>query len=213
MIKTSLFAAIAVTTPAFAELGYTFDTDTQGWGIHNDATGLTWDGSDGSPDAGFLRARDIGDGRIWYFAAPVVDLGDLSGLYGGNIDWSIIGITGNQSSFSDRADVILVGGGLSIGINVGTQPVNGQWTSWSTAVHASSDWRMMSSLSSGALSATSATQSDMLTVLSDLQGFYIQGEYTNGGDAAGIDSVVFVPTPASAALLTLAGVATCRRRR
>ncbi len=196
---------------ASAEVVWSFDTDTQGWGTLNDAREFAWDGASGQP-AGSIRARDIGDGRIWYFSAPVVDISNAASMYGGEIAWDVLGIQGNQASFGGRADVMLVGGGLSIGIDVGAQPVNGQWTSWSAAVSEAGGWRVVTSLSSGALGA-SVTEAEIRTVLADLSGFYIQGEYTNGADRAGLDNVSFVPAPGVAVGFGMLGIAGMRRRR
>lgn len=213
MFKLATLAVIATATTALADLGYTFDADAQGWGTLNDATGFTWDGTNGSPNPGFIRARDVGTGAIWYFAAPVVDLTNLSNAYGGSISWDVLSITGAQDDFQERADVMLVGGGLMIGISTGAQPVNGQWTSSSASLHVSSPWMMVSSLANGTLSATAATAGDIQTVLGSLTGLYIQGEYTNGGDAAGIDNVqIVVPAPSAAALLALGAISQRRRR-
>ena len=197
---------------ASAGVAWSFDADAQGWGTLNDARDFAWDSNIGQP-AGAIRARDVGDGRIWYYAAPVVDISNASGFYGGAIAWNILGIQGNQTSIANRADVMLTGGGLSFGIDVDVVPVNSQWTSWSASVSEAAGWRIVSSTSSGSLSSTAATEADIRAVLADLTGFYIRGEYTNGADQTGLDNVSFVPTPGAAGLLGLFGLGAVRRRR
>ena len=197
---------------ASAGVSWGFDTDAQGWGTLNDARDFQWDGSSGQP-AGAIRARDVGDGRIWYYAAPVVDISNAASLYGGEIGWDILGIQGNQTSIVDRADVMLVGAGMQIGVDMSVQPINDQWTSWSVSVSEAAGWRAISSLANGTLSGTVVNEAIIQAVLADLQGFYIRGEYTNGADQSALDNVYFVPTPGAAGVLAVAGLGVLRRRR
>ncbi|USN98546.1 MAG: hypothetical protein H6810_10270 [Phycisphaeraceae bacterium] len=211
-MKFASLIILGVSLPAAADLSWTFDVDAAGWGTLNDATAFTWDGALGNP-VGAIRARDVGDGRIWYYAAPAGALGDISNLYGGEISWDILGIQGNQTSIPDRADVMLVGGGYQIGIDVDVVPLNGTWTSWSAGLSSAGGWELVSSVSNGVLNGDSATESQIRAVLGDLQGLYIRGEYTNGSDQTAIDNVLVVPGPGVAAGLGMGAVAARRRRR
>ena len=144
---------------------------------------------------------------------PAGDLGNLSGLYGNSISYDLIGLTGNQALLGDRADVMISGAGMTIGIDFGVQPVLNEWVSVSTVVSADLDWRVVGDFADGALSATEATMEDIQAVLADVTGLYIRGEYTNGGDAMGLDNVNLVPTPGALSLLSVAGLLIARRRR
>lgn len=199
--------------PAAAQLS-TFDSDNEGWSTLNDATNLTWDAAVGNPP-GAIHATDLGQGDIWYFSAPAPYLGNQVSLYTGSLNWDILGLTGNQTSLPGRADVILTGGGFSIGIAPGVQPVLGQWTSWSVPLDAAAaDWREVSSLSGGTLSATPVTGPQFLAILSDLTAIHIRGEYTNtGGDRTALDNVALIPAPGAATLALLALSTTATRRR
>tara|TARA_R110000868_G_scaffold241497_2_gene496277 strand:+ start:14512 stop:15153 length:642 start_codon:yes stop_codon:yes gene_type:complete len=201
----------AITSPALAGISYTFDSDAQGWGIFSDGRDFQWDGTIGNNGLGAIRAVDITAGNYWFFSAPTTDLGDLSALYGNSISYDILGIQGNQN-IDDRADIILSGGGIQIGIAAGVAPVLGQWTSWDILVDASADWKIVSSATSATLSSTDATEADFQTVLANLSNLYIRGEYTSGGDQSAIDNVNFVPAPSTLALLGLSTVAFRRRR-
>ncbi len=205
------FGALAM--PAMAGVAYAFENDAMGWSVASDATGFTWDDTIGNNGLGAIRARDVGNGDYWYFSAPSEDLGDVSGLYGNSISYDILGITGNQSVGNGLADVVLTGSGISIGINFAVQPVNGQWVSVSTLVDETADWKIVDSFVGATLTGTDATMSDIQAVLGDLDGFYIRGEYTNGGDASAIDNVDFVPSPSALALLGMGGLMSARRRR
>jgi hypothetical protein len=195
-MKTETMLAIGVAAglacPTLGDVASTFDTGDEGWGTLNDATGFTWDANTGNPP-GAIRARDIGNGQIWYYSAPAAFLGNQS--LAATLSWDIQGIVGNQTSIPDRADVMLLGAGRVIGIDADVQPLNGPWSSWSVAFDASG-WESVSSLTSGVLSGTGVTQAELNTVLADLTGMYIRGEYTNGSDATALDNVVLTVIPA-----------------
>ena len=210
---TLILAAMgAAATLANAGLSYTFDSDDQGWSAINDTSFIGYDGAIGQPN-GALRGVDRVSGAIWYFAAPQADLGDLSGLYGNAISYDILGITGNQTSISARSDIMLSGAGLTIGIDISTQPVNGQWTTWSAMVDDASGWEYVTSTSDGTLDGNLVSESDLRAVLADLDGLFIRGEYTNGSDSTAIDNVSFVPTPGALAMISMGGLLASRRRR
>lgn len=203
-------AAAMIAGTASATIISTFDNDAEGWGILNDATNFAWSGDIGNPP-GAIRATDLAQGPIWYFSASNAYLGNKSGYYGGELSWDISLLVGNHN-LSSRADVMLVGGGMAIGIDASVDPVNGQWTSWSVALDTSSDWRHVNQLSHGTLTTNAVTAAQFQTVLADLTGLFIRGEYTNGNDAAALDNVMLLPAPGAVTLLGL-GLAARRRRR
>ncbi len=214
-MKLAATAAITgISSVSYAGVAYAFNDDAQGWGIVNDGTGFMWDGTIGNNELGAIRARDVVSGNIWLFSAPTEDLGNLSGLYNNTISYDILGITGNHTNLGgDRADIILTGAGISIGIDAGTQPVNDQWTSASALVSVDAEWRIISAFSDATLSGSLATQEQIESILADMTGLYIRGEYTNGGDATAIDNVDFIPAPSALALLSIGGLMCVRRRR
>jgi hypothetical protein len=217
MIKNSFYLvavpAIALSSVAAqADITSTFDQDVEGWSFFNDARNFIWTDAVGSPP-GAIRATDVGDGRIWYFAASSAYLGNMSSFYGGNLSWDIIGLQGSQTSIAGRADVMIAGGGLTLGLAMNVLPVLNQWTSWQATLSTDFDWRVISDIGDGIVSPTVATEAQIRDVLSDLTGLYIRGEYTNGSDSAGLDNVILTPSPASWAALGLAGLMGTRRRR
>ena len=214
-IKLAACAAIAtITSASTAGVAYAFTDGSQGWGIVNDGTGFEWDNTIGNNELGAIRARDVVSGNIWLFSAPVEDLGNLSGLYNNSISYDILGITGNHTNLGgDRADIILTGGGISIGIDAGTQPVNDQWTSASALVSVDADWRIISSFADATLTGSLATEGQIQSVLADMTGLYIRGEYTNGGDSTAIDNVDLVPAPSALALFMLSALTVTSRKR
>ena len=129
---TAGVAASVLAAAASAQVS-TFDTDAEGWGTFSDATNFTWTDAVGNP-AGAIRASDQRAGDIWFFAAPSASLGDKSDAYGQTLSWDILGLVGNQTSISPRADVMLVGGGLELGIDLGVLPLTTGWTGWEVTV-------------------------------------------------------------------------------
>jgi hypothetical protein len=173
------------------EIGSTFDVNDEGWGSLNDSQNFQWDGGIGNP-GGAIRAHDVGAGSVWYFSAPATYLGDLGGAYGQLLSWDLLGISGNHTTLPDRADVMLSGAGMTVGINVNVQPVNGVWTSWEVTIGAG-DWRVITSLGSGELGTTTVSEAQMRAVLSELTALHIRGEYTNTfGDRMALDNVRLV---------------------
>jgi len=212
-IQLTVLALATLAAPALAGVAYPFETDIMGWSIVSDGTGFMWDGTIGNGGLGAIRARDVVNGDIWLYSAPQADLGNMSGLYNSSISYDILGITGNQGIGGGLADVILTGAGISIGINFGVQPVLGQWVSASVLVSEAADWKIVNSFANATLSGTDATSANIQSVLGDLDGLYIRGEYTNGGDATALDNVDFVPAPGALALIGMGGIMITRRRR
>jgi hypothetical protein len=208
----STFAAAALTLPATATIVSTFDNDTEGWGTLNDAHSFMWTDTIGNPP-GAIRATDNTAGQWWYFAASNDYLGNKSGYYGGELSWDIMLIVGTHNS-GGRADVMLVGGGMSIGIDLAVSPVNGQWTSWSVTLDANEgDWRHVNQLTHGTLTSSVVSEAQFQTVMSSLTGLYIRGEYTTGPDAAALDNVMLIPGPGVLAMLSIGLMGIRSRRR
>jgi len=185
--------AAAATLAGGGAIESTFDADAEGWGTLNDAEDFTWTDVFGNP-GGSIRANDQAAGIWWFFSASDAYLGDKSSFLGAELSWDIYGITGSQST-TNRADVMLFGADLEIGVNIPAEPVNGAWTSWSVIIDSVADWRIVSSTANGTLTSTPATSADIQAVLADLQGLYIRGEYTSGNDASAIDNVRLAPPP------------------
>ncbi len=211
-MRLAVSASLVLASAASAQIVSTFDADDEGWGTLNDARNFTWTDALGNP-AGAIRATDATNGQIWYFSAPSAFLGNQSSFYGGSLSWDVLGITGNQTSIVDRADIMLTGGGLQLGVDLDVLPLTSGWTSWMGLIDASADWKLIDSFANGTLTATDATEGDLRTVLGSLDGLYIRGEYTNGADASAIDNVNLVPSPSALAMLGLGALGAARRRR
>ncbi|MEM1186269.1 MAG: laminin B domain-containing protein [Planctomycetota bacterium] len=210
-----LLVGTGIAATGNANVTSTFDADAEGWGTLNDATSFAWSGTEGNP-AGSVSAVDQRQGPIWYFAASSAYLGDQSASLGLDLSWDILGLVGSQTSVTNRADVMLLGGastnGAAIGIDADVIPQLDEWTPWSVTL-GGAGWQSVD-LSSGSLSGADVSEATIAAILADLAGVYIRGEYTNGSDSTALDNVsLAVPTPGAISVLVGVGLLTTRRRR
>jgi hypothetical protein len=196
---------------ASAQITSTFDAGDEGWSTINDTSSFGFDSTIGNPPGSIVGVDRVA-GDIWYFSAPAAYLGDRSGSFGLSLSWDILGVTGNQALGGDRADVFLVSGSTLIGLDLDVTPSTTEFTSV-TATLDGVGWEFVSS-TNGATNGTAVDAATFQSVLSNLDGLFIRGEYTDGSDSAALDNVVLeVPTPAGAMVLASAGLVVGRRRR
>ncbi|PCH69076.1 MAG: hypothetical protein COC12_09485 [Rhodobacteraceae bacterium] len=141
---------------------------------------------DGNPD-GSLRGVE-GGGGVWYFVAPVDYLGNQEAFYGGSLSFDLR--QDIATSQFDESDVLLTGGGLTLALDVGANPGTG-WTSYSASLALGGGWKIANT------SGRVATETEIRSVLADLQSLQIRGEFVNGtaGDASNLDNVNMSKTP------------------
>ncbi len=193
---------LLMSVPVHAALEYTFDADTQGWTTYADASFQGWKSSGGNPD-GYIWAKDLGHGDVWYFVSPA--LGDLSSYKGGTLSYDI-NLLYKSGSYFDSVEVIIYNGSSSMSWDPTAvhQPALNTWTTYSV------------DLTSANFVVSGSKTFD--EILSNVTALYIRGEYINGGDNEGLDNVKLtaapVPLPLPILFLGsgLAGLAALRRR-
>ena len=165
----------------------------------------TYFASGGDP-GGYIYSTDP-DGGDFTFSAPAAFLGNQSAAYGSTLTYSL-----NYTSTVNynTTDVILMGGGVTLlWTQSPTLTPGPAFTTVTVPLAPTPQWLL--------LSGSAASSADFTTVLANLTGIYIRGEYAFGADSTGLDSVSFaaVPEPGSWALLVvgLAPVALMARRR
>lgn len=150
-----------------------FTNSYDGWSF----TGLV---SDFARNPGAALSASDGGVDTWYWLAPEAYLGDKTAYFGGSLSFDLKqSATSNQF---DSDDVILVGGGITLVLDIA--PPGTDWTSYSAYLDSRSAWRV------GSEDGPLATETQILHVLGDLQSFRIRGEYQIGADTGGLDNVV-----------------------
>ena len=173
-----------------------FDRNADNWILTGDAVGATgWGGDfdlsadhasrEGNP-GGSIYGVDAAAGIDFFFQAPPRFLGDQSALYGTALEFDVR-YTGGGDALN-ISDVILVGGGVTLVIDSGVEPVPGVWTSYSIQLDESADWRV-----TNMVSGQVATPEDIRRVLRNLTSLRIRGEYAFGVETTYLDNLRIVP--------------------
>jgi uncharacterized repeat protein (TIGR01451 family) len=178
--------------PASPLVSSTFDAGDEGWTTYGDAEAPVYNGSGGSP-GGHICATDRNTSETWYFQAPSKFHGDLSAAYNQRLTFNLEqSITTSQY---DAADVFLIGGsGLTLRYDTSYNP-GATWTFYRVPLH-ESGWV-------NTVSSQPATQAEMTSVLADLIGLRIRGDFYVNLGAACLDSVK-IYNPADVVMVTLA---------
>ncbi|QOJ00204.1 MAG: hypothetical protein HRU70_06765 [Phycisphaeraceae bacterium] len=154
----------------------TFDADTEGWTILNDANGPSWQ------PGGYIQAVDRGDGRYWWFVAPASYRGDYSRYVGGELSYDLW-VSANESAPSPEGLVLIRGGGFVVVADLPTPPV-GVWVTYRVPLAAGS-WRL------GTRTGPAPSEAEFLAVMSCVEEFRIRGEFSATIDTGWLDNVVF----------------------
>lgn len=175
-----------------ARVQSTFDGGIDGWSFIADVKDFHWTDTGGNP-GGYLEAVDYATGELWYFVAPQKFLGDKSAYSGGSLQFDLKQSAADNQINAD--DIVITGGGLTLALDTLDNPGT-DWTHYSVAFDTSSDWRV------GTRTGDVATQAQIDTVLANITGLNIRGEFINGNDTGGIDNVVMTPTGSAVRVLS-----------
>jgi len=154
-----------------------FSNDTDGWGTYADAQNFAHD-----EDGDYIYADDVGTGEWWYFDAPSEFLGDKGSYYSGTLSYEMLMLSSFMSSHAEP-EVVLVGDGLTIEIDLGVVPNEKEWTTLSVSLSTDDVWIV------GA-TGDPATEQEIRDVLSSLTALRICGEYRAGSDSSALRNVV-----------------------
>jgi hypothetical protein len=182
----------------------TFEEGDEGWEISGDAQGEssvpTFEEGTGTPAPSISAVDDV-QGGVWYFKASGKFLADKSAYYGGTLEFDLKQeYSGSRSQFGAN-DVVLSGGGMTLTYDFGdadSHPGGGEsgiWTSYALSLDETDAWEKDD--------GSSPTGSEMVTVLGDLTGLRIRGEYRSGSDKAYLDEVSVAPGAEGALTLGL----------
>jgi hypothetical protein len=175
-----------------ARIASDFEIGTEGWSFIADVKEFRQVASGGN-SGGYLEAVDYTTGQIWYFAASDAYLGNKQAFSGGTLSFDLKQ-SGTNSQIYNAADVQLVSGAMTLVVNLPDNPGT-DWTPYAITFDTATDWRI------GSLGGAVATQAEIDAVLADLQNLYIRGEYINGPDTGGLDTVRMTAVDANVRLL------------
>ncbi len=148
----------------------TFDVDADGWTLTDGAATsptAVYTTTGGNPD-GHIYGVDSGASGVFYFVAPTKFMGDKSVVYGGMLNFDLRAETGGGGNPYPYDDIFLSGGGITLTHAINTPPTT--WTSYSLGLEETSGWE-------NTATGQPPTQTEMLTVLSNLTDLRIRGEY------------------------------------
>lgn len=172
------------------EITSTFERTIEGWRVQGDAQGASsfpnYLAEGGNP-GGHLEAVDDVQGGVWYWSAPAQFTGDKSDYAGGELTFDLYQST--RSSQFNAQDVILDGPEMSLSYDVGGEDTHPEtdWTSYTVPLETADGW------TEGSTSGEAATDEQFESVLTDLQGLSIRGEYVTGSDKGYLDNPTLVP--------------------
>lgn len=155
-----------------------FNSGLSGWTTHGDAVNFKFESSGGNP-GGYITATDGGQGIYFYYLAPMGFRGNKSHLYGGTISYDIF--INEVSSLKNKDDIILEGDKYTITYNFDKWPST-VWTNFSATTEANGQWMLQGT-------PQRATEEQIKSVLSNVLGLKIRGEYRLGSDYSGLDNV------------------------
>ncbi len=153
----------------------------------------------GNP-GGTISVQDIDGAAGAEFAAPAKFLGDRSSYYGGTFSWDYKS-TGGSVPVDPVYDLVLVGAGLVLLLDVGPSPASDVWVRRTASLNENAGWHVSS------LSGRTPTTAEFQSVLANLEGLYIESDLAGGPDTGFLDNVVMNEGPGIPATLAIAPVA------
>jgi Laminin B (Domain IV) len=178
-----------------------FKEGDENWSVQNGAGNFLWLATGGDP-GGYIRALEVPEpASLWFFSAPAAFLGDKAAAYGGTLSFSMRSNWSPPEITAPHASVQLLGANGVLLALQGDVPPALDWTRYAVPLVADGNWKLDS------VNGSAATAADMHAVLSDLLALRINGDFGQGIEVSGLDSVVLSAVPEPAAMgLFLAGL-------
>ncbi len=191
VVAAAAFLALTITVGSLAAepiASSTFDTDNEGWRVIS-ALGYdapaTYSADYGNP--GGCIFSEVPDASLWGFSAPAGYLGNQLFAYHGEVRFDVGTDSPNVVGY-----VTLIGGGVELVCPFDAPATAWQWYSRSVSLSEMSGWFDPDPNTGYA----PATQTDMLTVLSQLDSLYITGDFVDPAapnSFGAVDNVALMP--------------------
>ena len=200
-----LTLSTAFDSTANASIVTSFDSDTEGWRVVtlnlNNTPPTAANSRDpqfvptGGNPGGYIKGQEFAGASDW-FSAPAEYLGSHADKLDGTLSFSLLAST-NPTNYPTAVGVAIVGDNDTTIFRDIASPLTSVWTEYELLLAASGDWHF----DTGA----DATDSEIESILSEIQGIYIRSDWSNGLDSTGLDSVSLAsPVPLPSALLLFA---------
>lgn len=215
-LTTGLMVVAGLAVAASGDIvSSSFDNGDEGWVVSNGAneaqestTGLPMFFSQNGNGGGFISAP-TNWGMQSFLVAPDAFHGDHSDKFGGSIEVDRRHIEPRFSVDPLQVDyaVDVTISGASMTLAVGLDPVSlVAWESFSVPLNAAGGWFHLDT-------DVAATDAEIAMVLGSLEDLRVRANINDRINNIGVDNIMLVPAPGSAALLALAGLTAARRRR
>jgi hypothetical protein len=174
--------------------------------VSGDDEGWTTTHSDGSGDATddfavrgnkrgnfFLWAKDKQNNRTWGWRAPAKFHGDHADTFGRYLKYSLWVSDANAGNPASEWYVGIRGGGVLLAVSGATlaRPRPGTWNQYAIRLDASGGWQKLERRAGSPTVGKPATDAEIRKVLADVQGLWIQGEFSHAHDEGRLDDVEF----------------------
>jgi alkaline phosphatase D len=157
VMRASMAAAVlfaAAGSAGAAAVSSDFAVDTDGWQLFGDAISAipAFVAAGGNP-GGYAHGTDQTAGNTWYWQAPEKFLGDRSSSFQQLLSFDMR-MRGSGPLF-EVPDVTLIGGGLTLQVDLSPVPENIAWTSYSVRLDETGGWKL------GTLAGPNATNTQI----------------------------------------------------
>jgi len=205
ILMTIVIFGCSGTAPKFS----TFDSSDEGWTIEGDPDLTSDDLGIATPEytEGYIWVNDSVSGGIMYWVAPQKYLDDKSYYSGKFLKFDLRELYRDGYHFPSPDVMLFSNDGTKLVYfdqnNYDNSQPNNSWNSYEIKLDSSAGWKDATGISLSSSTTfltqysndlTTATDSQISSVLGSLKSLYIRAEFTHGSDTDALDNVYFGTT-------------------